>query len=85
MQRDVEIDEIEVGPTSPTARRRPRDAAGPAPAGPVTSDGATTTITGGLISLDTAMTETSGIIRADTIIADSVVASNYSPGAGNVW
>jgi hypothetical protein len=31
------------------------------------------------------MTEAHGVLRADTIIADSVVASSYSPGAGNVW
>jgi hypothetical protein len=31
------------------------------------------------------MTQTSGVIRAGTIIADSVVAASYSPGAGNVW
>jgi hypothetical protein len=54
-------------------------------ASPVTSDGATTTITGGTIHLDAAMTESSGVIRAGTIIADSVVASSYTPGAGNVW
>ena len=53
--------------------------------GAVTSDGATTTITGAVINLDAGMTQTGGVIRAGTIIADSVVAASYSPGAGNVW
>ena len=38
-----------------------------------------------MINLDTPMTQTGGVIRAGTIIADSVVATSYSPGAGNVW
>jgi len=52
---------------------------------PVTSDGGTTTIHGSAVSIEAAMTEAHGVLRADTIIADSVVASSYSPGAGNVW
>jgi hypothetical protein len=28
--------------------------------------------------------EFSGIVRCDTLIADSVVASSYTPGQGNV-
>ncbi len=31
------------------------------------------------------MTQANGVLRADTIIADNVVASSYTPGAGNVW
>lgn len=84
VQRDVEIGEVEV--TADAAESAPAaPGTGAGAGGAVTSDGATTTITGGLINLDTAITQTSGVIRAGTIIADSVVATSYSPGAGNVW
>lgn len=87
VQRDVEIGEIEVASgvadSAPAAPGTGGTGAGAG--GPVTSDGATTTITGGVINLDSAMTQTAGVIRAGTIIADSVVAASYSPGAGNVW
>ena len=101
VQREVKIEEVsssvETGGTQPTAQAgatpagaggtQPTAQAGatPGPAGPVTSDGGTTTITGGHITLDTPITETAGVIRADTIIADNVIGSNYTPGAGNVW
>jgi hypothetical protein len=26
-----------------------------------------------------------GVVRVGTIIADNVVGSNYTPGAGNLW
>ena len=32
-----------------------------------------------------AMTESVGVLRCDTLITNSVIASTYSPGAGNVW
>jgi hypothetical protein len=51
----------------------------------VTSDGSTTTVSGGVINLQAPLTQTDGVIRAGTIIAENVVGSNYTPGAGNVW
>lgn len=41
-------------------------------------------ISGGMTNIDSAITNVSGILRASTLIADSVVAASYSPGAGNV-
>jgi hypothetical protein len=57
------------------------------------SDGASTVetaggvvnISGGVVNINSAMTQTSGVLRASTIMADSVVASSYTPGAGNIW
>lgn len=60
-------------------------AGSPTAGSPVTSDGATTTITGAQITLEAPMTTAAGVLRADTLIVDSVIASSYSPGAGNVW
>ncbi len=31
------------------------------------------------------MAKFSGVVQADTLMANTVVASTYSPGAGNVW
>jgi hypothetical protein len=87
VQRAVQIDEltsrVDVA-DGPAGVGAATGAAANAAASPVTSDGATTTITGSTISLDAAMTQTDGIIRADTIIAENVIGSNYTPGAGNL-
>jgi hypothetical protein len=94
VQRVLELDEMssDVTPAADAAGGPAAATAGPAGpaaavegAGPVTSDGTSTTISGATINLDSAMTQTDGVIRAGTIIADSVVATNYTPGAGNVW
>ena len=50
----------------------------------VSTVGGVTIDSPGLINLNSAITRTSGILQAGTIIADSVIASSYSPGAGNV-
>jgi len=81
VQREVSIDEVET-----TVDSAPPGEAGTGPgAGAVQSDGGTTTITGGVINLEAAVTQTDGIIRAGTIVVDNVVASSYTPGAGNQW
>jgi hypothetical protein len=83
VQRAVTIEEMEtVASPQPTAQQE--EAAYGTPA-PVTSDGGTTTIHGAHVSIEAPMTEAHGVLRADTIIADNVVASSYTPGAGNVW
>ena len=46
--------------------------------------GGTVTIRGGRIALEAAIVK-AGVIQCDTIIATSVVGTNYTPGAGNVW
>ena len=84
VQRAVSIDEISSEVTTAPETSAPGDTGGSS-VNPVTSDGAGTTISGATITLDAAMTQTDGVIRAGTIVADSVVASNYTPGAGNVW
>ncbi|HEY6568643.1 MAG TPA: hypothetical protein VIZ22_00040 [Candidatus Limnocylindrales bacterium] len=85
VQRAVEIGEVTTSVDAVDSPPETAGAGGAGASGAVTSDGGTTTITGAVINLDSAMTQTSGVIRAGTIIADSVVAASYSPGAGNVW
>ena len=84
VQRDVEIDEMTTSVAGSGAAPSPGAGGGPA-GGPVTSDGGNTTVTGGHIALDAPMVEAPGVVRADTIIANSVVAASYTPGAGNEW
>jgi hypothetical protein len=37
------------------------------------------------ITVNAGMAKFSGVVQADTLMANTVVASTYSPGAGNVW
>jgi uncharacterized protein involved in type VI secretion and phage assembly len=48
------------------------------------SAGGTVNITAAQISADVGMTVFSGVLQSDTLIANSVVASSYTPGAGNL-
>jgi DUF4097 and DUF4098 domain-containing protein YvlB len=38
-----------------------------------------------MLTVDAAMAKFSGVVQADTLIANSVIASSYTPGAGNLW
>ncbi|MCC6617079.1 MAG: type IV secretion protein Rhs [Anaerolineae bacterium] len=38
-----------------------------------------------MITGETGMAKFSGVVQCDTLIANSVVASSYTPGAGNIW
>ena len=42
-------------------------------------------LTGSIVYVNSTFTRFSGTIQADTLIATSVVAASYTPGAGNVW
>ena len=53
-------------------------------AGSIRIDGGTITIDAAQIRLESPMV-TARILRCDTLIADMVVASSYTPGAGNIW
>ena len=44
----------------------------------------TLALTAAQISLNAGMVKATGVIECDTIIANSVVGSSYTPGAGNV-
>jgi len=55
-----------------------------APAG-VSIKSSAITLTAGKITLDAGMTQASGVVKCQTLMADAVVAASYTPGAGNVW
>jgi uncharacterized protein involved in type VI secretion and phage assembly len=37
------------------------------------------------LKVDCGMAKFSGVVKCDTLIANSVVSSSYTPGAGNIW
>jgi hypothetical protein len=37
------------------------------------------------VTVNAPMAKFSGVVQADTLIANSVVASSYTPGKGNIW
>jgi hypothetical protein len=41
-------------------------------------------INASIVTVDAAMAKFSGVVQADTLIANSVIASSYTPGAGNL-
>jgi hypothetical protein len=38
-----------------------------------------------MVTVNAATARFSGVVQADTLIANNVVAHSYTPGAGNVW
>jgi hypothetical protein len=45
----------------------------------------TVDISGGMVNVNAAFTRAAGVLQADTLIANTVVGSTYTPGAGNVY
>jgi uncharacterized protein involved in type VI secretion and phage assembly len=42
-------------------------------------------VSSGMVKVDAAMAKFSGIVKCDVLQATTVVASTYTPGAGNIW
>lgn len=51
----------------------------------VTLHAATVSVSAGMVTVDAGMAKFSGVVQADTLIANSVVSASYTPGAGNIW
>ena len=47
--------------------------------------GASVEVTAGQVTVNAGMSRFSGVVQAPTVIANSVVSSSYTPGAGNIW
>lgn len=45
----------------------------------------TAEITAGTLTVNAGMSNFSGVVKADTVITNSVVSTSYTPGAGNIW
>lgn len=48
-------------------------------------EASTVEVTAGLVKVDAGMSQFSGVVKADTVITNSVVSASYTPGAGNIW
>jgi uncharacterized protein involved in type VI secretion and phage assembly len=42
-------------------------------------------VSAGMVKVDAGMSKFSGVVKCDVLIANSVVSSSYTPGAGNIW
>jgi uncharacterized protein involved in type VI secretion and phage assembly len=38
-----------------------------------------------MLTVNAGMSKFSGVVKADTVISNSVVSASYTPGAGNIW
>lgn len=46
---------------------------------------ATVEVRAGMVKVDAAMSDFSGVVKCDTLITNAVVSTSYTPGAGNIW
>jgi adhesin HecA-like repeat protein len=53
--------------------------------GKVEIDASQLKVSAGMVDVDAGMAKFSGVVECQTLVATSVVAANYTPGAGNVW
>jgi uncharacterized protein involved in type VI secretion and phage assembly len=51
----------------------------------VTINASQVTVTASMVTVNAAMSQFSGVVQADTVIANAVVSTSYTPGAGNIW
>jgi len=51
----------------------------------VTIQAAQVEVSAGMVNVNAAMSNFSGVVKCDVLMATTVVASTYTPGAGNVW
>jgi uncharacterized protein involved in type VI secretion and phage assembly len=51
----------------------------------VTVSAASAEISAATLTVKAGMSTFSGVVQADTVIANSVVSASYTPGAGNIW
>jgi uncharacterized protein involved in type VI secretion and phage assembly len=53
--------------------------------GKVSVQAASVDVSAGMVQVDAGMSKFSGVVQADTVIANAVVGTSYTPGAGNIW
>lgn len=42
-------------------------------------------VSASMLKVEAGMSKFSGVVQADTVIANAVVGTSYTPGAGNIW
>ena len=51
----------------------------------VTITAAQVKVSAGTVTVSAGMAKFSGVVQADTVITNTIVAATYTPGAGNIW
>jgi uncharacterized protein involved in type VI secretion and phage assembly len=51
----------------------------------VTVNASTVNVSASMVSVDAGMSSFSGVVKADTVICNSIISASYTPGAGNIW
>ena len=51
----------------------------------VTVNASQVSVSAGLVNVDAGMSKFSGVVKADTVICNSIISASYTPGAGNIW
>ncbi len=51
----------------------------------ITVNASTVDVSAGMVTVNAGMSKFSGVVQADTVITNSIIASSYTPGAGNIW
>jgi uncharacterized protein involved in type VI secretion and phage assembly len=51
----------------------------------VTVNASQVAVSAGMVTVDAGMSKFSGVVQADTVITNSIIAASYTPGAGNIW
>lgn len=51
----------------------------------VTITAAQVKVSAGQVTVSAGMSKFSGVVQADTVITNTIVAATYTPGAGNIW
>jgi uncharacterized protein involved in type VI secretion and phage assembly len=51
----------------------------------VTVNASQVEVSAGMVTVNAGMSRFSGVVQCDTLISTTVVASTYTPGAGNIW
>jgi len=51
----------------------------------VTVNASQVAVSAGTVQVDAGMSKFSGVVQADTVICNSIIAASYTPGAGNIW
>jgi uncharacterized protein involved in type VI secretion and phage assembly len=42
-------------------------------------------VSASMVQVDAGMSSFSGVVKADTVICNSIISASYTPGAGNIW
>ena len=72
----------QVAPAGPASGEAPTEITAGGNAVRVTAGGVN--VQGSMVTVDAGMTRVSGVLQADTLIANTVVGSAYTPGPGNI-